>query len=439
MSTPVTAAAVGFTAPSQPPAQPVAWSRLVWQRFRVRRPARFGLYSLVTLYTLACLAPFLCNQKPFYWCTTSAAGTVEWAFPLWRDFFHPENGIDFVFNAMALFWALYGLTRLALLVPGLRGSRHTGWRKYAARTVGGLGVAAMFLWSMATTYRLDSADYYGDHLALVTRDPAHTALFAPVAYGPTDQIVTEKLQAPGWWQPLEKSAPGDTRTRWLGTDNLGRDLFARVLHGTRISLSVGFVSVGIALVIGLLFGALAGYYAGWIDLAICRFIEIVICIPTFFLILLVLATVRNPGILWIMLILGLTGWPGIARLVRGEFLRLRTLDFVAAARALGLSDRKIILNHILPNALGPVYVAVSFGVAGAVLLETSLSFLGIGVQPPTPSWGEALHQAYAHIEQAWWLVLFPGIAILTTVLSFNLVGDGLRDAFDPRTSGGGRD
>lgn len=422
------------------PSAPVSWGWLVWERFRLRRPARWGFYGLLALYGLACLGPLLCNQKPFFWRVTEAGGAVHTDWPLVREFFHPENAIDCLFNAMTVFWVLLGVGRLAVRWwPGAGAAQRAVWRGRAGLGLALAGVAGMLAWATMTSYRLDDADYFRNHAQLAATDAAHAAVFAPVAYGPAEQILVEKLQAPGWWERSVRADSQDGRVHWLGTDNLGRDLFARLVLGTRISLAVGFVAVGIALVIGLLLGSLAGYYGGWVDMVISRFIEIVICFPTFFLILLVLGTVRKPGIFWIMLILGITGWPGIARLVRGEFLKLRGLDFVVAARALGLSDAKIILRHILPNALGPVYVAVSFGVAGAVLLETSLSFLGIGVQPPMPSWGEALHQAFAHIEQAWWLVLFPGVAIFATVMSFNLVGDGLRDAFDPRTTGGGRD
>ncbi len=407
---------------------PRSGAQAAWARFATNRSARLGLALLVALYALACFAPLICNQKPFFWRTTGPHGAIATEFPLVRDFFHPETVVDFVFNAMAAAWVMAGA---GWLLGRVLQRRRLPWALAVA------AVAAMCIYAGCTRHYMDQADYYSDHLTLLQTDPAHRALFSPVAYGPIDQILSEKLEPPSWWRSSEKADPRDARIRWLGTDANGRDLFARLLHGTRISLSVGLVAVAISLIIGLFFGALAGFYAGWIDVAISRFIELVICFPVFFLIMLVLAVVRDPGIFWIMLILGLTGWPRIARLVRGEFLKLRNLEFVAAARALGLPDREIMLRHILPNALGPVYVAVSFAVAGAVLLETGLSFLGIGVQPPTPSWGEALNQAANHIEVAWWLATFPGIAILLLVLAFNLVGDGLRDAFDPRLRAGG--
>jgi peptide/nickel transport system permease protein len=220
---------------------------------------------------------------------------------------------------------------------------------------------------------------------------------------------------------------------WLGTDELGRDVLTRIIYGARISLKVGFVAVGIAVVIGSVAGLCAGYYGGWIDQVIMRFVDIMLCFPAFFLILAVIALLE-PSIWYIMIIIGLTGWMGVARLVRAEVLSLKERDFVLAARGIGASDLRIIFRHILPNAMSPVLVAATLGVAGAILTESALSFLGIGVQPPTPSWGNMLTAGKDYLEFAWWLSLFPGMAILVTVIAYNLVGEGLRDALDPRIS-----
>lgn len=220
------------------------------------------------------------------------------------------------------------------------------------------------------------------------------------------------------------------RTHLLGTDFLGRDLLSRMIWGSRVSLSIGFVSTALALSIGVTLGALAGFYRGRVDIALSRLIEIVICFPTLFLVLAVVAFMP-PRIVYVMLVLGLFGWMGIARLLRGEFLRLVTMDFVQAARALGASNRRIMFRHLLPNALGPVLVAASFGIAGAMLTESALSFLGFGVQEPATSWGQILYTGRTHLTK-WWTFMIPGAAIFLAVTCYNLVGDGIRDAVDPR-------
>ncbi|MBI5213185.1 MAG: ABC transporter permease [Nitrospirae bacterium] len=249
---------------------------------------------------------------------------------------------------------------------------------------------------------------------------AAVALFAPVLspHEPTKIDVYNVLSPPSSNHPF-------------GTDELGRDLLSRMIWGSRASLKVGFIAVGIAISIGTILGAIAGYYGGKIDALLMRFVDIMLAFPTFFLILAVIAIVE-PSISTIMIIIGLTGWMDVSRLIRAEFLTLKERDFIAAAQALGASDPRLIFRHIIPNALSPVFVAATFGIAGAILTESGLSFLGLGVQPPEPSWGNILTSGKDNITVAWWLSLFPGIAILITVLSYNLVGEGLRDALDPR-------
>ena len=251
---------------------------------------------------------------------------------------------------------------------------------------------------------------------------ALTPFLAPFDPALQGDLFTERFLAPGGAHPL-------------GTDQYARDVLSRLLYGARVSLSIGFIAVGISVTIGTLLGAVSGFFGGLVDAALMRFVDMVISFPRLVLLILVIA-LFEPSIFLIVTVLGLTQWPGTARIVRGEVLSLREREFVQAARALGFGRARIILRHVIPNVLGPVIVAATLGIGNTIVLEAGLSFLGIGVQPPTPSWGTMVADGRNVLIDAWWISTFPGLAIVLVVLSFNLVGDGLRDALDPRLRGG---
>ena len=246
------------------------------------------------------------------------------------------------------------------------------------------------------------------------------ALFAPYLspYDPFEINVNEILLPPSFKHPL-------------GTDLLGRDVLSRMIYASRISLEVSLVAVGISTGIGVFLGSLAGYFGGIVDQIISRFIDIMLCFPTIFLILAVIAYLE-PSILTIMIVIGVTSWMGVARLVRAEILSLKERDFVLIAKVYGAGTFRIIFKHLLPNALPPILVSASLGLGQAILIESALSFLGIGVQPPIPSWGNILIEGKETLEVAWWLSVFPGFAILITVLAFTLLGETLQEILNPR-------
>ncbi|QDT63749.1 ABC transporter permease [Calycomorphotria hydatis] len=302
-------------------------------------------------------------------------------------------------------------------------------------------------WWALVPDRLDSTPYKQGRLADASdADSApvifETVIWPPIPYALDEDNLDRKFAAPFWW-PEEKDSeeisssaePGPWEgVHWLGTDKIGRDVMSRMIWGGRVSLAVGIVAVGIYVTIGVIVGAIAGYFRGWTDVILSRIIEIVIVFPSFFLILTIVAMI-GPSIWNIMVVIGLTGWTGVARLVRGEFLRLAGQEFVMAGRALGYSAPRIIFKHVLPNAIAPVLVAATFGVAGAILTESALSFLGLGITIPKPSWGGILAEGRDYIRIAPWLIYFPGFAIFVTITCYNIVGDALRDASDPRLRG----
>jgi peptide/nickel transport system permease protein len=314
--------------------------------------------------------------------------------------------------AMTGLYIIMALFIIAYLAPVLANSKPIAMR-FEGR-VYFPAVAELFPFKYILRYpELRTVDF-----SVVRGDKSISQWRAPVPYSPTETSLGDKLTPP-------------SRRHWMGTDTLGRDVCSRVIHGAAIPLKVGLVAVAIALVIGLTLGSLAGYYGGVTEIVISRLIEVVMCFPVLFLVLAVIAFLP-PSIFNIMVVIGITRWTGIARYARAEFLRIKNEDFAYAARAIGASDRKIIFRHILPNSLAPVLVSAMFGIAGAVLVEAALSFLGLGVQPPTPSWGGILSDAREFLDVAWWLALFPGLGIFITVTAYNILGEGLRDASDPR-------
>lgn len=252
------------------------------------------------------------------------------------------------------------------------------------------------------------------------------ALLGPVLspYDTVQQNISERLQSPSLTHPM-------------GTDELGRDTFTRVLAGGRISLAVGGLATAVALVIGVLVGALAGFFRGWLDSVLMRLVDLMLSLPDLFLLILASA-LFGPSFVTIVIIVGLVRWMNLARLTRASFLALHERDFIEATRALGVRRSRVIIRHLLPNSMSPIIVAGTLGVASAILAESTLSFLGLGLQPPTASWGSMLKDAQAQVFTSPWLAVFPGLMVFLTVLAINFVGDGLRDAMDPSTTQVGR-
>jgi peptide/nickel transport system permease protein len=264
---------------------------------------------------------------------------------------------------------------------------------------------------------------------LKAKDPNSWAIWPLVYQDPTRPI--DAGEFPGVPANPSGIKGKPNQYNWMGTSGRGVDVFAQMVHGTKIALLVGFVSTGVAALIGIVLGGVAGYLGGLADIVISRFTEIVMCVPPLILILALIAIVDKPSIWYTMLVIGLTSWPSISRLTRAEFLKLRSAEYVTAARAIGASTPRIIFFHILPNAMAPVLVPISFGIAASILLEAGLSVLGIGAPPETPSWGTILNLG-RESQSLWWMIVFPGTAIFLTVLAYNLIGEGLQEATDPR-------
>jgi peptide/nickel transport system permease protein len=403
--------------PSPEPGTSDSYRASVWRRLSKNRVAVFGLYAIAGLVALATAAPLIALNQPFYWSEGSGV-----SFPWLRALFNRllfESAVDLFFNLGLLVAPVVLLVAVVLrrLRPSVSSERVlvAGFLAFLAlfcvlgiETLGSLKNPLYFT-ERVLNYRTEQARLEAAGTAVSSWFP-----LSPYSYRETNP--SESLE-----QPSAK--------HWLGTDPEGRDVFSRMLYGTRISLTIGVVAVLIYVSIGVVLGALAGYFGGWVDNVISRLIEVVITFPSFFLILTLAAVIQERSIFHVMVIIGVTSWTGVARLIRAEFLRQKSLDYVQAALALGLRARRVIFFHILPNAIAPALVSATFGIASAILIESSLSFLGVG-DTNVASWGETLNTG--RLTQKLWLVLAPGSAIFFVVTVFNLVGEGVRDALDPK-------
>ncbi len=391
----------------------VSYWTIVWAQFRKNPVAIFGMWAVVGLFLLAIYAPLIALDQPFVLRTAEGAQYPFFGSLFNRLFF--ENGVDIFFNLLMVASPVY---LIGFLVGRRFGRAKTVGLILAFHLVLFVSVAGKSYFGFDNPfYRSAKVVNYvelAEQAAAAGEDTLAIFPPRPVNFRATD--------------PTNSLAP-PSAAHWLGTDREGRDVFARLLYGTRISLTIGVVAVSIYVVIGVVLGAISGYYGGKVDIAIQRIIEIMMCFPTFFLILTLAAVVENRSIFHVMVIIGIVQWTGVARLVRAEFLKQKNLDYVQAAIALGLPKRRIIFRHVLPNAIAPVLVAATFGVAAAILTESGLSFLGLG-DPSAPSWGGILNAG--RLEQKLWLILAPGFAIFFVVSVLNLVGEGLRDALDPK-------
>ncbi len=368
-----------------------------WRRFCSDWTAMLGLYGAAAIILLALLAPLLANSRPL----------LKWdnglEFPFWRFFLAPDSPEYYVeqfFNILLLFLPTAAVWKLLC--------RSRKIRKWGYI----LQLAIIAIPFTASTPAMDKTDYRTDGTA--------QELFAPVPYGPFEISGTP-------YQPPSKK-------HWLGTDESGRDVASRLIYGTRVSLAAGIGATLLAMAIGITVGMTSGYLRGTFDLTVMRLAELIMCFPTFLLLLILMALMRDyrmeQSILVIIAVIGLTGWIGVAFLVRGETLRQRSLPFTESCIVSGIPALRILFIQLLPNIAGPVLISFTFGIAGAILAESGLSFLGFGVLPPTASWGGLLRQAFDDPLSYWHLTLFPGLALFWAVASFNLTGEGLRKALD---------
>lgn len=386
--------------------QKVSYWSVVWSQFKKNKTAIWGLWAIGIMFVLAVYSPLIAFDVPF---TYSIDGQRD--FPFLKELFNVnrfENSVDIFFNILMVASPLYIIAFFLL-------KKVVSAPKIVVICMALSVVAFIFISLMPTSLKYTE---YKLLLRTAKEEGKATSVITPPVFYSYRELDQGKQhpQAP-------------SKEHLIGTDAEGRDVFARMLYGTRISMTIGLVAVSIYMFIGIVLGSLAGYFGGAIDLWISRIVEVVICFPTFFLILTIAAFIEKRTIFHVMILIGVVSWTGVARLVRGEFLRQRGLDYVQAAIALGISRTKIIFGHILPNAMGPILVSATFGIASAILTESGLSFLGLG-DPTAPSWGGILN--IGRQQGKLWLILAPGLAIFVVVSLFNLVGEAVRDAMDPR-------
>ncbi len=387
---------------------PVSKSRAAFKRFASDTLAVSGLIGVTILLVIAIVAPLLANRRPLVLYSDAML-----SFPFLRYIFapdSPEKLIEATFNYLLIF-----IPFALLVIFALR--KLTAIRNYIL-----LGGALLLLIPfIMVSSKLDRGTDWRQHCAKLKS--GEFAVFPPVRYGPFEQTA----------KPYEYPS----RLHYLGTDQIGRDVLARMIYGARVSLAVGIFATALALTIGTSIGLIAGFFRGKTDLVIMRVVEIVICFPTFLLLLILMSMLSdykfNQSILVVIAVIGLTSWTGLCRLVRGEVLKQRTLPYIQSCEALGVPTWRVMIFHLLPNISAPILVAFTFGVAGAIIAESGLSFLGFGVQPPTASWGELLRQAFADPFAYRHLTFCPGIALFLSVCAFNFTGEGLRKFFDPKS------
>jgi peptide/nickel transport system permease protein len=416
-ATPAVGAAGSGSAFERPVERVQYWS-IVWAQLAKNRVAVAGMRAVALFVVLAVAAPLLTLDQPFVW--RDAEG---FRFPWFTALFNRllfENAVDVFFNLLLVTAPLH--IGLYLLVRRRSGSAFNLLR---ARLLRRQALAHLLLFAAMTVGGRENPLRHTEQVRnwadeRVRIEAAGEEL--PFAIFPLRHFNYRATDP-------SRSVQEPSLRHWVGTDTEGRDVFARMLYGTRVSLTIGVVAVSIYVTIGVILGALAGFFGGWVDATISRAIEVMICFPSFFLILTLAAFVEERSIFHVMIIIGITSWTGVARLIRAEFLKHKALEYAQAAVALGIPRRRIIFRHILPNAIAPVLVTATFGAASAVLTESGLAFLGLG-DLSAPSWGMTLSAGRS--EGALWLILAPGFAVFVLVSVLNLVGEGLRDALDPK-------